>query len=122
VKDNDLFSPENLHVISQESSEPGKLTASVRQRREQKQFTKVPWFWRDRLRKAKRASTFKLALFLLHRYWQNDGQSVPVSALAMEEEGISSRQKSRALSELQSLGLITIERRRGASPLVTLRF
>jgi hypothetical protein len=112
---------ENL-VTSREGAEPNKLTPSMRQKREQKQFTKVPWLWRDRLRKAARASTFKLAFFLLHRYWQNDGRPIPVSALAMEEEGISPRQKSRALSELESLGLIAIQRRKGASPLVSLRF
>jgi hypothetical protein len=119
VKENDPFSPENLRVTIPESSKPGNLTPSKRQKREQKQFTKVPWSWRHQLRKAKRASTFKLALFLLHRYWQNGGKPVPVSIWAMEEKDISSRQRCRALAELETLGLIMIERRKGVSPIVT---
>jgi hypothetical protein len=93
----------------------------MRQKREQKQFTKVPWLWRIRLRKATRVSTFKLALFLLHRHWQSDGKPVPVSALAMEEEGLSPRSKSNALGELESLDLITLERHNGKAPRATLQ-
>jgi hypothetical protein len=84
------------------------------QQRCKKHFVIVPMEWIDRLAHARHASTFKVALELLHRCWKTGQQSVllPNTGLA----GVSRKAKWRALAELERLSLITVERRRRKTP------
>jgi hypothetical protein len=74
--------------------------------------------WVDRLKEARRINTYRLALFLLHRHWKTNGNTIALSNVAIAEAGVSSREKWRALIELERPGLIVIERRRRKSPLI----
>jgi hypothetical protein len=90
----------------------------IRERRQQ--FVKVRWAWIERLCKARRASTLKVALFILHLDWKHHGRPFALGNHAMAEDGISRYQKRDALRELEQLGLISIQRRRRKSPLITI--
>jgi hypothetical protein len=78
--------------------------------------------WVQQLQKASCTSTYRLALYLLFYHWKNGGSAITVSNVAVAEYGISRRQKWRALTELEHLGLIHLERRGSRSPMVTVLF
>jgi hypothetical protein len=95
----------------------GKASASHGRR--QRQFTIVPHGWSNRLKATRHASTFKLALHLLYQHWKNRRQPIALTNVALTGAGVSRRSKWRALSELERLGLVKVERRPRKSPLVT---
>jgi hypothetical protein len=95
-----------------------KVIEAVKQQRKNK-FVKVPFEWMDRLNRARHASTFKVALALLHRRWKTSSNTVLLQNTGLGFAGVSRRQKWRALAELERLGLIAIERRVRKSPRVT---
>jgi hypothetical protein len=97
------------------------IAAGLRARRAAKQqFVMLPWTWKERLAGATQVATYKLAIHLLHRAWKNPGKPIKLSNTALTEEGISRGQKSRALRELQGLGLIEVEKRPFRSPIIRL--
>ena len=102
----------------------GNSAVSTRRKweRHKDQFVKVPMAWVRQLQKASGTSTYRLALYLLFCHWKNGGRANTVSNVAVAEYGISRRQKWRALTELEHLGLIHLERRGGQSPMVTVLF
>lgn len=107
----DMRSAFGLRVVQSRS------VTDAKQRRK-KQFIIVPIEWADRLDQACHACTFKLALALLHRHWKA-GSNEPV-LLPNVGLGVSPGTKWRGLVELESLGLVTIERRARKSPRVTI--
>jgi hypothetical protein len=94
-----------------------KVIEAIKLRRKNK-FVKVSVEWMDRLNCARRASTFKVALALLYRHWKAGGNQ-PVTLPNTGLVGVARGTKWRGLAELENLGLITIERRRRQSPLIT---
>ncbi len=78
--------------------------------------------WALKLASAKHVYTVTVALCLLHLAWRSQDASAPVtlSNLSLTDWGVSPRDKSRALKELEGLGLITTERCKRKSPHVTL--
>jgi hypothetical protein len=88
-----------------------------RRKQWRRQFVRVPWEWVERLRPARRVSTYQLALLLAYEYWRQGGRPIVLSNVAAE---MPRRSKWRALVELESMGLIRIERRSRKAPLVTL--
>jgi hypothetical protein len=84
-----------------------------------KLFTMVPETWRDRLADAKHAATFKLALHLLHQHWKQKGAWLTLANTTIK--GVTRDTKRAALEELETLGLITVERRSNRSPRVRVR-
>ena len=95
----------------------GKSAAPKAKRREQ--FTLVPDVWKERLAEGTaNCGTYKLALALLHRDWKNDGRPVRLANKGLEADGLNRKQKYRALTDLERLGLVTVERRFRKSPTV----
>jgi hypothetical protein len=88
-------------------------------RKRRAQFIKVPWVWAERLFTARRASTLKVALYILHQHWKRHGQPFRLANGAMAMDGIDRHRKRAALEELEQLSLITVERRQRKSPVVT---
>jgi hypothetical protein len=80
----------------------------------------VPRSWSDRLKGARHASTYKLAVHLLYQHWRTSGQPIALTNVALAGTGVSRRAKWRALRELERLELVEIKRRRRRSPIVTL--
>jgi len=106
----DPFDPKNLRV------DPSKPLPK-RRKQWRRQFARVPWEWVERLRPARRVCTYRLALLLVYEHWRQGGRPIALSNVAAE---MPPRSKWRALAELESLGLIAIERRKRKAPLITL--
>ena len=94
---------------------------AVRKKTWRRHYVRVPWTWIERLRAAKRVSTYHLAHVLLYESWRIGGKPIVLSNVAMRAEGLSRRSKWNALAELAELGLITIERKPRRSPRILLR-
>ena len=84
----------------------------------QRHYTLVPREWEARLLKAKRVSTFRLALELLYQHWHNGGKTIVISSKIMRAAQLSLRSRWNALAELQRLGLIDVDRSVGRAPRV----
>ena len=83
-------------------------------------FVKVPLWWAAAATKATRTTRFLVCIELLHASWKAKNLTFPVSNKRLGKAGISREVKRRVLRDLEAAGLITIERRRGCSPRVTL--
>jgi hypothetical protein len=108
--------PEHYQAYTDGAGEKWATVPLKIQKRRQ-QFVKVPWTWIERLANTRRAATFKVALYVLHKNWRNGGKPFTLSNSTVE--GVSRWQKWRALNELERLKLIIIKRRKRKTPLIT---
>jgi hypothetical protein len=99
--------------IIEQRVEPEKI------RRRRKLFVKVPWTWVERLMKARRLSTSKVAHYVLHLHWHHGGKPFPLANGMLAMDGVNRFRKWDGLRELEELGLIRVDRRQSKSPLVT---
>ena len=88
----------------------------------QRYYVLFPWTWVERLQAAKRISTYRLALVLAYEHWRTGGRAIVLSNILSEREGLSRRSKWRAVVELESLGLVQVQRRPRQSPRLILRY
>ena len=86
-----------------------------------REFVRVPWEWVERLRTAKRISSWRLAVLLLYEHWRTDGRNIALSNILVRDIGLSRRSKSRGLNELENLDLIEVKRRRRTAPRIALK-
>jgi hypothetical protein len=86
----------------------------------QRKFVKVPWSWIEKLTFSNSANTYRLALHLLYEHWKGNGPIKVSNNAAVSEASITRHAKRRALLELETLGLIQVERHPRRSPLVTI--
>jgi hypothetical protein len=82
-------------------------------------FAMMPVEWMRRLIGAKHRGTFLLAYLLIYEHWRCGGRPIAVSNAFAAELEVGPRAKSRALRELERLGLIKVERLHRRSPRVT---
>jgi hypothetical protein len=82
-------------------------------------FIMVPFGWLERLDGAS-GKAYALALHLLYLDWKAKGAPIKLANSMLKIDGVSRASKWRALVRLESRGLISIERRPGKSPLITL--
>jgi hypothetical protein len=87
-------------------------------RRNAEPFDKFPRWWTLRMKDAS-VGAFKIALLLLHLDWKSGGRPFVVSDAAAEDRGVGHRRKVSAVLELESLGIIRVERRHKKSSLIT---
>jgi hypothetical protein len=116
--DKDQYADLKQHRLTPETL--AKLAAvpqKIQKRRQQ--FVMVPWRWIDRLATTSSANTYRVALHLLHQHWKNNSRPflLPNGLLVME--GVTRHSKWRALTKLERLGLISVEKRPDRSPRVT---
>ena len=78
--------------------------------------TVLPREWELRLLKAKRISTYRLAIELLYLHWYGKDKPVTVSSKVAKAAKLSVRSKWNALNELVRLGLIEMDRKPRTSP------
>ena len=100
--------PEELQAL------PGPRGTATKQR---PRFIRFPYEWAERLKAARRISTYRVALHLLYRDYKTGGRPVTLSNKAA---GLSGKEKWRGLRELEDAGLVRVERRARRSPIVTL--
>jgi len=112
------YDPFDLERLRIDPEQAIRLTKPKKWRRH---FVRVPWVWVERLQKAKRISTYRLALLLVYEHWRTGARPIVLSNVLTDAEGLSNRSKSRAIVELQSLGLIQVDRHKRRAPKVVLR-
>jgi hypothetical protein len=112
--DHDPYDLEHLRVEVEAAA-----CTMVKRKKWRRHYVRVPWAWVEHLRSVKAGSTWHLAHVLLYEHWRTGGKPIVLSNVAMREEGIKPRSKSRGLVELTKLGLITVERKTGRSPRIT---
>jgi hypothetical protein len=83
-------------------------------------FVKVPLWWAEAAAKATHTPGMLVLIELLHRSWKAHSLTFPLSNKSLEKSGVSREIKRRVLRDLEAAGLITVERRHGRAPLVTL--
>ena len=115
MKDDADFDPDRLRIDATEMR--AVVPKKIQERR--KGFTKVPGWWQQQLIKTRHIATYRTALHVLRRHWENSGEPFTLSNGAMVLEGVSRWRKWEGLVELERLGLITIERRKRKSPRIT---
>ena len=59
-------------------------------------------------------------VWLVYRAWQDKSSTIVVPNAALAKYGVSREVKRRALAELETAGLITVARRHGKTPIVTI--
>jgi hypothetical protein len=110
---NDGFDPDEWQVPNAPS------VSSLKKPKKQKNiFTKVPEdLWDNQLANVSR-QTLRVAMWILRQRWKSKGTPFTLSNVALKGQGVSRWSKWRALGKLEELGLITVERRHGKSPVV----
>jgi hypothetical protein len=83
-------------------------------------FVMVTQSQRERLLKVERVTTYHVFLYLLELSFRARSKTVQLSNVTMAKINIERRRKYRALNELESLGLIRLEKFGRQSPKVTI--
>jgi hypothetical protein len=73
----------------------------------------IPWFAKS---KEMPRQTLRVAILLQHLHWEAHHGPFSLSNVVAKKYGISRHSKWDALVDLEQLGLITVERRKGKSP------
>jgi hypothetical protein len=92
--------------------------AKAKPKKWKRHYVRMPWFWVERLRLARRTVAYRLAFFVVYEYWRSGGRPIVLSNLTAAAEGVSPRSKTNALADLERLGLIKLERRARCAPRV----
>ena len=85
-------------------------------------FVQVPLWWAERVANIRgvHPKTLFVGIWLLHLKWKTQSNTFSVPNGQLAARGVSRKVKNRALRELETTGLITVEWRYGKSPSVTL--
>jgi hypothetical protein len=83
-------------------------------------FVMVPMTWVERLAAQRSVAVWPVAIRILHLDWKSAGQPVVLGNMALRELGVGPEGKKSGLAILEGLGLISVKRRPGCAPRVTL--
>jgi hypothetical protein len=83
-------------------------------------YVKVPLWWLEHVTKASRSPRLMFLVWLLRLSWEARSNTFPVPNGRLKARGVDRRVKRRALADLETAGVITVLRRHGKTPLVTL--
>ena len=112
----DPFDIQNLRMPTEEVERLAAVPRKIQKRR--RQFAMLPMTWWEKLEGAS-GQTHRVAWYLLYRNWESKGEPIKLANEMLERSGVSHDAKSKALRELERRGLITIDRQRNKSPIVT---
>jgi len=109
------------YVIRQEKRiEVETMASAPAKRRRTKSFAKVPLAWAAAATKATKTPQAMVGILLHHMAWKTKRATFPLPNVALARYGVSRIMKRRALGALEASDLITVRRRHGMSPVVTL--
>lgn len=91
-----------------------------RRRKKDDQFAKVPLWWAAAAAEATGAPKLLACVDLLYRAFRANGPSFTLPNRWLEERGVNRKVKYQMLCDLEGAGLLTVERRNGKSPRITL--
>jgi DNA polymerase family A len=91
-----------------------------RKKRKDELFVRVPLWWAVEAAKATGTLKMLVLLELLHRSWKARDLTFPFPNGSLGKTGVGREAKRRVLRDLEAAKLVTIERRHGKTPMVTL--
>jgi hypothetical protein len=112
------FDPERLR-LPDELIQERLISDAPKLKRRRKQFTILPMTWYEHMKGAD-GQTYRVAWYLLHLHWKNNGDPFKVGNGMLKIDGVPPTTKLRALRDLERRGLIIIEWRPCKSPVVKL--
>jgi hypothetical protein len=115
-----MSKPIDLEGVLLNTEQINRLQAQKQRKAWRREYVRVPWKWVERLQTTRRVNTYRLALLLLYEHWRTGGQPIALSNVGLVAEGINRRSKWNALTELERLELVQVDRRNGRSPRATL--
>lgn len=118
MKTEDDFNIENLRIPAEEAELRLRAVTPHKVRKRREHFVQIPFVWVERLNGVSGKGCI-LAMHLAYLHWRNKGRPFTLANGMLKNDGISRASKWRALAELESRGLITIERRPSKSPIIT---
>jgi hypothetical protein len=83
-------------------------------------YVQVPLWWAEAAAKATRTPKALVCIRLLHASWKARSATFTLPSAWFQRRGISRGIWRRTLHELEAAGLITVERRSGKTPVITL--
>jgi hypothetical protein len=83
-------------------------------------FVKMPLWWAAEAANATRSPTTHVLVELLHRSWKAKSLTFPLPNGTLKKHEVSRKTKHRVLRDLEVAGLITVGRRHGKTPQITL--
>jgi hypothetical protein len=113
--------PFDLAALRVDPADPRLQRRAGKPKKWRRHYVQFPWAWVERLQAARRVSTYRLALLLAYEHWRTGGRPIVLTNALSMAEGLSRRSKWRALAELETLGLVKVERKRRRSPQLVLR-
>jgi hypothetical protein len=108
--------------IAYQYLDPGKPPKQRRRHRLKKTWAKIPYERGILLAKDLRNPAWAVLLVLYHLCFFEKNNQVKLTNDLLGQFGISEESKSCGLRQLEREGVVTVKRRRGASPLVTLHW
>jgi hypothetical protein len=97
-----------------------ELEAAAPAKRKQEPFVKVPLDWIARAAKVTNAPKALVLIELLYMSWKFKSSTFPLANVRLARLGVSRDIKRRVLRDLESAGLIVVERPARRTPIVTL--
>jgi hypothetical protein len=94
--------------------------APVRRKTNKDVFVKVPLWWIEAATQATRSPQAFVCVWLLYLAWKAGSMTFPLPNDKLAKRGVDRRMKRKALAGLEKAGLITVDRRHGKTPIVTL--
>jgi ribosomal protein S19E (S16A) len=88
-------------------------------RRRAEPFVTVPLWWAVAAARATRTPATAVMIHLLYAQWKAKRATFGLPNGALKKAGASRKVKRRVLRQLEAAGLITVERRHGKTPKVT---
>jgi len=109
--------PDQIPQRVEQDNEP--KPRAKRAKKPRRCFVILPCHWMDQLQNAQHVVTFKVALHLLRESFVTSTNEIALSTVCLRAMMVG-HSKARAHTELEELGLVTVERHRRRSPLVRL--
>jgi hypothetical protein len=126
MRDEDAFDPEKFRITPEQQATLGAATSKSKAKpkpRRQDKFVQVPQIWIEQLCTIRaHASTYRVALHLLHEAWRTNNPAVKLTNVALANVGVGREGKAIALRELRRAGLVAVEQRASRNPIATVRF
>jgi hypothetical protein len=119
--DNYLISDEEIEELHTDNPELKYPTDGISFSRATGFMQKIPWGWQVTALRLKKPSAVAVGIVLWHEAGLKRTDTVKLSRRLYEEVGLSRNGYNTGLKLLEMAGLVTVERRHGKSPVVTLR-
>ena len=111
---------ERVFASLQRAAAAGRPAGRRRAKARKDTFAMVPLWWIEQAARATENPRAFVLIWLLHLSWRARSLTFPVPNAGIIMRGGNRWAKYRVLNDLEAAGLITVQRRHGKTPIVTL--